>query len=75
MGYGGQKRLRRVVKRGEYPIQAYDIIVALSGVKLDGESAGIAGRIRELSAKGDGGEANEDGGFGASALQEVCFAI
>ena len=69
------EKTSRPVEREEYPVQAYDIIVALASVELNCESAGIAGRIWELSAKGDSGEANEDGCFGASGLQEVSFTV
>ena len=69
------RKASKIGWKGTYPVQAYDIIIALSSVELDSESAGVAGRIREFSAKGNGGEADEDGCFGASGLQEVSFAI
>lgn len=58
-----------------YPVQSNDIIVALGGVEFDGESSRVAGRVRELSAKGDGAEPNEDWCLLARLLKEVCLAI
>ena len=58
-----------------YPVQSNDIIVALGGVEFDGEPSRVAGRVRELSAKGDGTESNEDWCLLARLLKEVCLAI
>ena len=65
-------RIEEKVKR--YPVQAHNVVVALSCVELDGEATGITSRVRELPAKSDSGEANEDGSLGPCTLQEARFA-
>ena len=60
---------------GIHPIQTHDIVIALSGIKLDGKAAWVPSRVGEFSAEGDGGKADEDGGFVAGCLQEVGLAV
>ena len=57
-----------------YPIQAHNVVVALSCVELDGEATGITGRVWELSTKSNGREANEDRSLGPRTLQEARLA-
>ena len=59
--------------KGTYPIEADNIIVALFGVELDGESTRIAGFIWEFAAKRHGRETNEDGCLFSDSGKEVGF--
>jgi len=43
-----------------YPIQSNDIVVALTGVELDGKATRITSSVRELTADSDSGEAEEE---------------
>jgi hypothetical protein len=52
-------------------VQANDIVVALLGVELDGESTRVTGLVGELTAESDSGETHEDGSLLANSGQEV----
>jgi len=56
-----------------YKIQSDDIIVALLGIKLDGETARVAGLVWKFTAECDSRESHEDGGLLADRRQEVRF--
>jgi hypothetical protein len=56
-----------------HEVQADDVVVALSSVKLDGESARVASLVWVLAADGDSGESDESWRFLADSRQEVGF--
>lgn len=56
-----------------HEVQANNVVVALLGVELDGETSWVTSLIGELTTEGDGRETNEDRGLLADRGQEVCF--
>ena len=50
------------------------VVVALLGVELEGETAGVTLGVSGTLFTGDGGEASQDGGL-LSGLQEVCGGV
>ena len=54
-------------------VEADDVVVALHGVKLNGETTGVASFIRVLTTNGDCGESDEDRSLFTYAGEEVGF--
>jgi hypothetical protein len=54
-------------------VETDNVIVALHGVELNGETTGVAGFIRVLTANGDGRESDEDRSLFTYAGEEVGF--
>jgi hypothetical protein len=48
---------------GAYEVEADNVIVALSGVELDGEASRVACFVWELSTQGDGREPHKSWGL------------
>ncbi len=55
--------LERVADEEDRSVVPDHVVVALFGVELDGEAAGVALRIRRAPLAADGGEADEDLGL------------
>jgi hypothetical protein len=58
----------------KHPIQTDDVVVALCSIEVDSKPSRVASRVWELSAKGNGTEANKDWRLLAASLQKVGLA-
>ena len=65
--------LDRIAAEEDGEVKTDDVVVALHGIELNGETTGVAGFIRVLTANGDGRESDEDRSLFTYAGEEVGF--